>query len=86
MIEKRVRSEEFLCEPFSLVIFEGRIVQLAKKALGVIMKIKRAGGKKTLKITLLGATPEIKVQQLWKFIAMLKEDSLYIEEAQYIKD
>ena len=33
-----------------------------------------------------GATPEIKVQQLWFFVARLKEDTLYIKEAQYIKD
>ena len=84
VIEKRLDSKEFLIKPFNLVIFEGRVVQLSKKAGGVIVKVKR-GTKKTLKITLLEATKDIKVGQLWKFIAVLKEDSLYIKEATYLK-
>jgi len=38
VVEKRVTSEEFLCEPFSLVIFEGKIHYIFKRL--NILKIK----------------------------------------------
>ncbi len=85
IVEKKISSEEFLTKPFHLVIFEGRIVQLSKKAGGVTVKVKRTN-KKTLKLTLLAATKAMKVGQLWKFVAELKGNCLYIKKGHHLKD
>lgn len=84
VVEKQVVEKDFLTEPFSLVIFQGRVVQLSKKAGGVIVKVKR-DGKKTLRITLLEATKAIKVSELWEFVAVLKGQFLCIKDARYLQ-
>ena len=63
-----------------LLINEGRIVQLGKQKKTVLVKLKRPG-QKTLKITLLGASKEMEVGQLWKIIGRRQKDCLYIKEA-----
>ena len=71
--------------PSTLLIFEGRIVEVAKKGGRIKVKVKRQGSK-DLKITLLDAPKEMKIGQLWFILVVMKEGYLYIQKAKYLQD
>ena len=71
--------------PSSLLIFEGRIVEVAKKGNRIKVKVKRQGSK-DLKITLLDAPKEMKIGQLWFILVVMKQGYLYIQKAKYLQD
>jgi len=58
----------------------GRVVQLGKKNRTVMFKIPRPG-RKTLKLTLLGGSPNMNIGEIWQVGARLEENSLHIETA-----
>lgn len=58
----------------------GRVVQLGKKNHAAMLKIPRPG-RKTLKLTLLGAFPNMKIGEIWQVFARLEENYLQIESA-----
>ncbi|MBW4576279.1 MAG: MBL fold metallo-hydrolase [Aphanothece sp. CMT-3BRIN-NPC111] len=58
----------------------GRVVQLGKKNGTVLLKITRSG-QKILKITLLGAVPQMKIGEVWQISAKLQDSCFQIESA-----
>nr|MDJ0683035.1 hypothetical protein [Xenococcaceae cyanobacterium MO_167.B52] len=85
ILEKPLSSAELMTTPSNLIIEAGRIVEVGKKDDKFKVKVKREKAK-DLKITAHSGLVEMKVGQLWSMKLVLKEDHLYVEEAQYLQD
>ncbi len=85
ILEKPLEESELRTAPSSLLIEAGRIVERAKKGDRIKVKVKRTGSK-DLRITVLDATKEMKVGQLWSMLIVIKEGYLRRQQAKYLQD
>nr|MDJ0682808.1 hypothetical protein [Xenococcaceae cyanobacterium MO_167.B52] len=83
-LEKPLSEAELITTPSNLIIEAGRIIEVGKKDDRFKAKVYRHKGK-TLKITAHSGEVKMKVGQLWSMKLSLKEDHLYVEEAEYLK-
>ncbi len=85
ILEKPLSSTELITTPSNVIIEAGRIMEVGKIDDRFKIRVHRHKGK-NLKITAWAGEVKMKVGQLWSMKLSLKENSLYVEEAQYLKD
>ncbi len=85
ILEKPLSSTELITTPSNLIIEAGRIIEVGKIDDRFKIRVHRHKGK-NLKITAYAGEVKMKVGQLWSMKLSLKEGSLYVQEAQYLKD
>ncbi len=78
-------STELITTPSNVIIEAGRIMEVSKIDDRFKIRVHRHKGK-NLKITAWAGEVKTKVGQLWSMKLSLKENSLYVEQAQYLKD
>ncbi len=85
ILEKPLSSTELITTPSNVIIEAGRIIEVGKIDDRFKVKVHRQKGK-NLKITAWAGEVKMKVGQLWSMKLSLKEGSLHIQEAKYLKD
>lgn len=85
ILEKPLSEDELITTPSNLIIETGRIIEVGRKDDRFKIRVDRHKAK-TLKIVAHSGEFPMKVGQVWSIKLVLKEDHLYVQEAEYLKD
>ncbi len=80
----RILGYEPISEQPQGCLFTGRVIQIGKRNTQILFKVSFVG-QKDLKITLLSALPEMKAGDLWRVSAVVRENYLYITQAESLE-